>query len=148
MARNLKGRSVVPGEKTYETAVMLARLRLRGLSTREIMAETGFAKSTVNNRLRVFTKLSKDLLRELAEGRLTTMEAERLAKFSSHATQWNEYELGGAERPRIRLVEIRRLLEACSRSSRSEQWKKGAIDALNCVLNPEAEIEGVWPSPE
>ncbi len=143
MTRNATGRSI-QGDRTFDTAAMLAGLKVKGLSTREMMAQTGLAMSTINNRLRVFKNLSRDLLTEFAAGNLTTMEAERLAKFRSHAMQWSEYKRGAPRNRRLRISETRQLLDACSKSSRSESWKRGAADALRCVLG-ETTIEGVWP---
>lgn len=95
---------------------------------------TGLSPSTIRNRLRVSRSLSPQLLHEFKEGRLSTMEAERLAKHTDPSKQEKELERGPRYR-RLDVPKIRSLLEACETTSkRSVGWKQGAVAALRYVL--------------
>lgn len=147
MARRWRGRSVETAEGTAALASELAKMKREGKSRREIQAATGLAKSTVNNYLRLNRELVPERLADLGAGELPIRTALTLAARppSSQADPRSSKVMDAARG--LSRTDTKRLLAACQRSCKSDEWKAAVTAVLECVLYSEP-VADVWSVPD
>jgi predicted transcriptional regulator len=134
----------IPETSPAELAEKCAELSRRRMSGMQIAEHLGLSKNHVNNLLRVKRDLVGELWNEFEKGRLSTDWAFKLARVKDTKEQLRRYAAGNAEVGQIRKSKVHDLLRACENSKRSDEWKQGASDALECLLGKKR-MAGIWP---
>jgi plasmid maintenance system antidote protein VapI len=116
----------------------------KGMTGTEIADHLGLSKPHVNNLLRVRRDLALELWEKFAKGKLPTDAAFKLARVKDKQEQVRLYEAGYADAGQVRMSKVQALRRACMESDRSDEWKRGARDALDCLLRNKP-IAGIRP---
>ena len=114
------------------------------MSGMEIAEHLGLSKNHVNNLLRVRRNLVVKLWKKFEQGKMPTDTAFKLARIKDKSEQLRLYAAGYADAGQIRRSKVKDLLRACIQSDRSDEWKQGASDALECLIGKKR-IAGIWP---
>jgi hypothetical protein len=111
----------------------------------DIARNENLNRRRVANGIRVARNLIDEGKRRLRDDELTASRAIALARKTKTEQRTElDHAPSGAGSRFMPISAIRLLREAVRKSTKSSDWKAGALAALGCVLNEET-ISGIWP---